>query len=287
MNYIILGPTGYIGEAFSNYCRLYEIPHRLVSRSDVAYDRVDKEFSEWLAAFSDTHDGAVTVINCAGYIGKPNVDACEDNKEATLYGNVVLPQYLSSLCESLKIKYAQISSGCIYSGSADFNENQRPNFSFDSGGSFYSGSKALAERVVSKNPTAWQFRLRIPFDNVASPRNYITKLLTYEQLVDVENSISHRGDYVDACMKLMRRQAPYGIYNVANVGSVTTKQVVELIQKYMGSTKYFKFFDNYDKFNASVKTGRSNCTLNTDKLTTYVDMRSAEQALIDAIVNYR
>lgn len=286
MKYIILGATGYIGDAFASYCRINEIPHRLVSRSEVDYSRCDNEFYEWLAAYVE-HNDPVTVINCAGYIGKPNVDACELNKESTLYGNVVLPQYLSELCDRLCIKFAHISSGCIYSGSESFTEDHEPNFSFDTGGSFYSGTKALAERAVSTNPNAWQFRLRIPFDNMKSSRNYITKLLTYDKLIDVENSVSHRGDFVKACMQLMRRLAPFGIYNVTNPGTITTKSVVNLIEGYLESNRQFNFFTDYDSFNSSVKTGRSNCTLCTDKLTSYVDMRSAESALIDSIVNYR
>lgn len=286
MKYIILGSTGYIGEAFAAYCRTHDIPHRMVSRDEVDYSRCDSEFSDWLYSFV-SHNDPVTLINCAGYIGKPNVDACELNKEATLYGNVVLPQYLSELCDRLNIKFTHISSGCIYSGSDKFTEDQTPNFSFDSGGSFYSGTKALAERVVSTNPNAWQFRLRIPFDNIKSSRNYITKLLTYDRLIDVENSVSHRGDFVQACMQLMRRQAPFGIYNVTNPGEINTRRVVELIQQYLGSKKQFDFFTDYDSFNNSVKTGRSNCTLSTDKLLNYVAMRPAEDALIDAIVNYR
>lgn len=286
MKYIILGATGYIGASFANYCRVNEIPHRLVSRDEVDYSRCDGEFYEWLAAFVD-HNDPVTMINCAGYIGKPNVDACELNKESTLYGNVVLPQYLSELCDRLCIKFAHISSGCIYSGSENFTEDQEPNFSFDSGGSFYSGTKALAERAVSANPNAWQFRLRIPFDSMNSPRNYITKLLTYDKLIDVENSVSHRGDFVRACMQLMRRHAAFGIYNVTNPGSITTRGVVELIQKYLGTSRKFEFFNNYDTFNSSVKTGRSNCTLSVEKMLKCVDMRTAEDALIDSITNYR
>jgi dTDP-4-dehydrorhamnose reductase len=88
-------------------------------------------------------------------------------------------------------------------------------------------------------------------------------------------------------MQLMRRQAPYGIYNVTNPGSITTREVVELIKTYLGIDKQFNFFTDYNSFNSSVKTGRSNCTLSTDKLTTYVGIRTAEEALIDAIVNYR
>ena len=56
------------------------------------------------------------LINCAGYVGKPNVDACELHKEECLQGNVLLPEMLSRFCSELMIKFVHISSGCIYTG---------------------------------------------------------------------------------------------------------------------------------------------------------------------------
>ena len=227
----------------------------------------------------------LTVINCAGYVGKPNVDACEKNKAKTILGNVSLPQYLSHLCHRHGANFAHISSGCIYSGSKDFTETDTPNFALNSGGSFYSGTKALAEEIVSGNKKAWQFRLRIPFDEQASPRNYLTKCLSYDQLIDVENSISHRGDFVSACLDLMEKEAPFGIYNVCNPGAVTTRQVAEMLSTRFPEKK-FDFFADYESFESETVAARSNCTLNTDKLLKYVDIRTAEEALISSIDKY-
>ena len=40
----------------------------------------------------------IIVVNCAGYIGKPNVDACELAKADCVEGNVLFPAMLSQLC---------------------------------------------------------------------------------------------------------------------------------------------------------------------------------------------
>tara|TARA_R110000851_G_scaffold52364_1_gene124454 strand:- start:27145 stop:28026 length:882 start_codon:yes stop_codon:yes gene_type:complete len=292
MMYVILGKTGYIGEAFCKALEKQGKPHIALSR-DFKYNGIDVDYSsmtgefdwclEQLANPSLYED--LTVINCAGYIGKPNVDACESNKADTIAGNVCLPQYLSQVCWRHGANLAHISSGCIYSGSEDFTEEDAPNFAFNSGGSFYSGTKALAEGIVSRNKRAWQFRLRIPFDEIPSPRNYLTKCLSYDNLIDVENSVSHRGDFVNACINLMEQKAPYGIYNVCNPGGITTKQVAGMLAEKFPDED-FNFFEDYKAFENATVAPRSNCTLSSDKLLNYTTMRSAEDALLDAINKY-
>ena len=105
-------------------------------------------------------------------------------------------------------QFTQISSGCIYGGyEKHFTEKDTPNFDFQNG-SFYSGTKALAEKVVlQNNPNSYVFRLRIPFDQYASPRNYLTKLLSYDTLLDAENSLSHRADFAKYVIELINQES--------------------------------------------------------------------------------
>ena len=227
------------------------------------------------------------IINCAGYIGKPNVDACELAKADCIEGNVLLPAMLAQLCPESKYNFTQISSGCIYGGyEKHFTEKDAPNFDFQNG-SFYSGTKALAEKVVlQNNPNSHVFRLRIPFDEYASPRNYLTKLLSYDTLLDAENSLSHRADFAKYVMELINQEVPHGIYNVTNKGSATTKDVVQLIKKYNLSNKDFKFFDDLESFGKEVVAPRSNCVLDTSKIEQYIKIRTATEALEDALSKY-
>jgi len=183
--------------------------------------------------------------------------------------------------------YTHISSGCIYGGySKDFSEEDAPNFDFQNG-SFYSGTKALAEKIVKQQvPNSYIFRLRIPFDEFASPRNYLTKLLTYDQLLDARNSLSHRADFAKYTIDLIEQKVPFGIYNVTNKGSVTTKEVVELMKEHLKPNKEFKFFSKLDNFMQEVTAPRSNCVLDTEKLEQYVEIRTAQEALEDALCKY-
>lgn len=288
--HIILGKNGYIAEAIVKELKSRDLPHVALSRTDVNYtNKCDFD----LYVLNNFHRNAlegedIVIINCAGYIGKPNVDACELAKADCIEGNVLFPAMLSQLCADRGYQYVHISSGCIYGGySKHFTEEDASNFDFQNG-SFYSGTKALAEKVViQNNPSSYIFRLRIPFDEYSCPRNYLTKLLTYDTLLDAENSLSHRGDFAAYSMQLIEKKAPKGIYNITNKGSVTTKQVVELFKKYNLTDKQFKFFSNLDEFMFQASTPRSNCVLDTSKIEQYIKIRTAEDALKEALSKYK
>jgi len=281
--YIILGKNGYIAEAIIKELRSRGLPHVAWSRTDVDYTNI-AELKYHLYILGDY----LHIINCAGYIGKPNVDACELAKADCIEGNVLLPAMLAQLCHEKEYDFTQISSGCIYGGyEKDFTEQDAPNFDFQNG-SFYSGTKALAEKVVlQNNANSYIFRLRIPFDEYASPRNYLTKLLSYNTLLDAKNSLSHRADFAKYTMDLIEQEVPRGIYNITNKGSVTTRDVVELIKKHNLSNKDFKFFDNLESFSKETITPRSNCVLDTTKIEQYIKIRTAEQALEEALSQYK
>jgi len=290
--YIVLGKTGYIAEAFIAELTNKGLDYIALSRRDVDYADY-KTFSEYLDLNWSNFSKNSTIINCAGYTGKPNVDACEANKDQAILGNVVLPLMLSGLCRARGLVFVQISSGCIYNGyDKYFSEEDEPNFTFNTG-SFYSGTKELAERVIKDNSLCYIFRLRIPFDHKPSARNYINKLLSYDKLIDMTNSLSHRGDFVKYCIDLMVDRAPFGIYNVTNKGGITTREVVDLIKYHLRDNyvpviahKEFKFFEDYEAFEGVIKAPRSNCILDTSKIEKYIPIRSAEDALNDALSKY-
>lgn len=289
MKYLILGKSGYIANAFIREVEKRGMDYIALSRSDIDYTNF-KEFKAYLE-INFIKFGKIKIINCAGYVGKPNVDACELNKSETILGNIIFPSMLSNLCINKGIELIHVSSGCIYDGTNNglgFSEDDAPNFSFDQNNcSFYSGSKAVCEEVLKSNPWCYIFRLRVPFDNIDSPRNYISKCLNYETLFNIENSITHRFDYAKYCLDLMNIKAPYGIYNICNKGSITTEFVVDLIKKYLKPNKSFKFFENEEAFSGVISTPRSSCTMNTSKLESFIDVRSSEDAIIECLKEWK
>src|SRR5579872_6936985 len=113
---LLLGGSGYIGEAFAAEMQRRKTDFISLSRKQVDYTRFDL-LLEFLRSNVPSF-----VINCAGFTGKPNVDACELDKAGTLLGNSLLPQTIAHACHAAGIPWGHISSGCIYSG-AKISEN--------------------------------------------------------------------------------------------------------------------------------------------------------------------
>lgn len=302
---VLIGSTGYVGTAFHRLLESKGIKFATLSGRQIA-NGSQQEFSDALKGL-----GARFLINCAGYTGKPNVDACELDKGNCLDGNAVLPGLIRDVCSDLSIGWGHVSSGCIFGGErpggGGWIENDAPNFSFRKPPcSFYSGTKALGEEVLGyrevdrgegewpaweheSSPEGYVWRLRIPFNEIDNPRNYLTKVQSYATLLQATNSLSQLEDFVTACFECVEKEVPFGIYNVTNPGAVTTSQVVDLIKKAGVNDKDFKFFeDEADFMSKAAKTPRSNCTLNEGKLREAgVVMRPVEEALEWSLRNWK
>src|SRR5580692_404829 len=107
---LLLGATGYIGQAFERELQKRKWPYVSLSRKQVDYTKFET-LLEYLKVTKPE-----LVVNCAGYTGKPNVDACEIAKADTLVGNTLLPQTIAHACAALGISWGHVSSGCIFAG---------------------------------------------------------------------------------------------------------------------------------------------------------------------------
>ena len=282
--YVVLGASGYIGSKFCNDLHSSGCEVVDVSRQEIDYTNglVLKEFLK--------SQNTRFLINAAGYTGKPNVDACELAKADCLMGNAVLPGIIREVCEDLKLSWGHVSSGCIYSGrrpdGAGWKEDDVPNFSFRSPPcSFYSGTKALGEEVLDGAENCYIWRMRIPFNEERSPRNYLQKLLNYDSLLEAENSVSHLDEFVQKCLECFDKEVEPGIFNMTNPGSVTTRQVTAWMHEQGVTNKQFKFFEDEEQFmNKAAKTPRSNCVLDTTKAQKAgIGMRTVEEAMRESM----
>ncbi|MBI1841393.1 MAG: sugar nucleotide-binding protein [Verrucomicrobia bacterium] len=307
---LLLGATGYIGQAFKKELEARGWKHRAISRTEADYSR----FTPLMELLRSVRPSFV--VNAAGFTGKPNVDACEQQKTETLQGNTLFPQTLSHACAATNTPWGHVSSGCVYSGAKvrengaarierdlaqpalmallardrskfeGFTESDAPNFSFRQPPcSFYSGSKALGEEAIAGVGQSFIWRLRIPFDELDNGRNYLSKIQRYAKVYNNVNSLSHRGDFVRACLDLWERRAPFGTYNVTNPGFVTTRQVVERLEKILRTGRAFEYWaDDAEFYRVAAQTPRSNCILDTRKLLEAgVKMRPVEEALDEAL----
>jgi dTDP-4-dehydrorhamnose reductase len=318
---LLLGSTGYVGSAFAAELQRRNLPFYSLSRKELDYTRFELLWNHLKA------NRPSFVINAAGFTGRPNVDACENARAETLLGNTNFPQSLAQACLVTNTPYGHVSSGCIYTGAKvvrdeqtriepdmtkpelrslidreaassnfglkpsaifGFSESDTPNFSFRSPPcSFYSGTKALGEEVMAGVGPGYLWRLRIPFDHLDNPRNYLSKVQNYAKVYDNVNSISHRFDFVNACLDLWLARAPFGIYNVINPGWITTRHVIDKIREILKPAKSFEFWTDDAEFYKFAKAPRSNCVMDVAKLLAAgVRIRPVEEALEHSLRNW-
>lgn len=284
---ILLGGSGYVGQAYQALLSRKNIPFRNLRRAEIDYT----DLATLTAFLRETKP--IFLINAAGYTGKPNVDACEDDKAECLFGNAVLPGRIAAACADAQVPWGHVSSGCIYSGRAadgsPFTEADTPNFTFRTNHcSFYSGTKALGEEILAGVPNVYVWRLRIPFDHREGPRNYLTKLMRYQRLLEAENSISQLREFVTATFACWEQRVPFGTYNVTNPGHITTREVVALIQASGVCAKAYDFFASEEEFMArAARTPRSNCVMSSAKLASVgITMTPVHDAIAQALTKW-
>jgi UDP-glucose 4,6-dehydratase len=310
---LLLGASGYVGQAFSAELRRRRLSYIPLTRRAIDYTSFDILF-DYVRKMRPEF-----IINAAGCAPNPNVDACEMAREEVLCANVLLPQTIARACLMTNTPWGHVSSGSIYTGAKvaewgrmrierdlnqpemrrlfagqpekihGFSEWDEPNFSFRRAPcNFYSGTKALAEEAIRGVGQSYIWRPRMIFNECDEPRNLLSKLQHYERVYDNVNSISHLDEFVRACLELWERQAPFGIYNVVNPGAVTTRRIVEMIQQFLKPDRHFEFWENDGEFYRSqAKTPRSSCILDPAKLLSLgVRMRPVEEALEDTLARW-
>lgn len=180
------------------------------------------------------------LINGIGYTGKMNVDGCELEPDKTLMSNTFVPLILAESCLRRHIKFVHISSGCIYhydyKKDRPIVESKVPDF-FEL---FYSRTKIYAERaleVLAQRYGVLILRIRIPLDNRPHPRNILTKLLSFQKVITLANSVTYIPDFIDALKHLIKTDAR-GLYNVVNEGGLKYPDLLDIYKKYVPDFKY-------------------------------------------------
>jgi len=284
---LLFGAAGYVGSAFAAELGARGIPFTGVTRGDARFDSTDS-----VAALVDRVRPEFA-INAIGYPGRPNVDATEREKLRCLAANTVVPGVIAEVLAVRGIPWGHVSSGCIFQGTrpdgSGFTEDDAPNFAFgDAAASWYSRTKAMAESLLRDAPDCLIWRLRIPFDEFDHERNYLTKAMEYDRLLEVRNSISHRGEFAAACVETLVRRLPAGIYNVTNPGAVWTSDVVAaLARRGMRKKPESYFSDEGDFLSAPGRIKRASCLLDGSKLEAAgIRMREVHEAIEWSLENW-
>lgn len=285
---LLFGSTGYIGSEFKRQLEQKQIQFKCwPNAANTTFSDLEKWYKEAGYPMIDT------VINAAGYTGKPNVDACIKNKDTTIHANIIFTQILTDWCMMHNFILGSVSTGCIYIGNSidgkGFSENDESNFSFkQESHNIYSGVKVMAEKIVSKLDKFYIWRLRMPFEEYDNPRNLLSKYLRYNKILMAENSISNKNEFVSACIESFSKKIPYGTYNITNPGSISSQEIIEKMKKTIAKNKNFELINDKDFYQTCASLTRSNCILNSQKiLDAGIKMRSIHDSIDYCLNNWK
>jgi dTDP-4-dehydrorhamnose reductase len=226
------------------------------------------------------------VINAAGKTGRPNVDWCETHHAETYRSNVVGPLVLAEVAAAHGAHLVHIGSGCIFYGPSPHEGGWREDDPANPT-SFYSRTKYAADLVLSQMPNVCIARIRMPIDDVPGPRNLITKLAAYREIVDVENSVTVIDDFIVALRRLIELRA-MGIFHVTNPGLLRHRDLLTLYQKVVDPSHRATYIDE----DALVRRGlavkaRSNAQLASPRLEALgIRLRPIDEALHATMQTY-
>ena len=262
MNIIILG-KGYVGTAlFDCLNKTFDDDTDCVN----IYSKAELDYTD-RSTLVNRITPETWVINTCGYTGRPNVDACEDNKDDTWYYNVCVPMKIMSSCKETGAHFVHVSSGCIYDGyDKDYTENDEPNFGLLSNeSSWYSKTKHAGEMSL-KNEPAHILRIRMPFCATWSERNVLTKLIKYDNVIDCVNSMTNLEDFCLFISHYITQKEPKpGLYNVVNPGKLPTSEILYMLRKYSLENPNWNTI-TLDELYKTTKAKRSNCVLSDQKI---------------------
>jgi len=256
--YLLFGKNGWIGGKLIELLTQQGKKFHLAESRNYDRESVLKEIEK----YKPTH-----VLNACGVTGRPNVDWCEDNKLETIRTNVIGTLTVADICAIKNIHHTLYATGCIFEydeehvvGGKGFLETDKPNFH----GSFYSHTKALCEDLLNNYPNTCVLRVRMPISDDLSSRNFITKIVKYDRVVNIPNSMTVLTDLLPVSLIMAERNLT-GIYNFCNPGAISHNEVLDLYKKYIDNDYTYNNFSVEEQAKI-LKAGRSNNTLDHHKL---------------------
>lgn len=255
--YLIFGKNGWIGGKLID---LLKQQGKTVVLGQSRLENREALFAE-LDEVKPTH-----VLDAAGVTGRPNIDWCETHQVETIRTNVIGTLNLAEGCHLKGIHMTLYATGCIFEydekhpiGGPGFTEEDSPNFF----GSFYSKTKAYMEDMLKSYKNVCILRVRMPISDDLNPRNFVTKIVSYDRVVDVPNSMTVLTDLLPISLIMSQRKLT-GIYNFTNPGAISHNQILTLYKKHVDPSYTWQNF-TIEEQNKILAAKRSNNELDTTK----------------------
>lgn len=265
MNVLVFGARGWIGGQFTH----------LLDTRGIAWTQAECRGDEAAGARQEIRESDAThVVSLIGRTHGPGYSTIDYLEQpGTLKDNVrdnlFAPVNLALACRDLGVHFTYLGTGCIFKFDEDhpkideggFTETSLPNFF----GSSYSTVKGFTDRLMPLlSDTVLNLRIRMPITGEQNPRNFITKITTYEKICSIPNSMSVMPDLLPLVIKMMERKTT-GTVNLTNPGLISHNEILEMFREMVDRGFTWKNF-TLEEQRKILAGGRSNNRLDTTKL---------------------
>lgn len=282
LRFLIYG-HGWIGEQFVDLLGKYEY---IIGQSRVDNDN---DLATEIDKIAPTH--VICLIGRTHGRGFSTIDYLEQSGKIyeNVRDNLYAPISLAALCKERGIHLTYMGTGCIFEYDEDhpqgdqrcgFKESDTPNFT----GSAYSTVKGFTDRLMHTlfDDCVLNVRIRMPITDMHHPRNFITKITTYDKICSIPNSMTVLPELLPLMIDMAVRKVT-GTINLVNPGVISHNEILELYQSIVDPTFSWENFTPEEQSKV-LAGGRSNNSLDTRRLQTlYPDVLPIRESVINVL----
>lgn len=271
MKTLVFGAHGWIGNQFLNNTK-----HTVI----IAETRPENEQECYKEIKSISPDCVISFIGRThGKTADGNIIPSIDYLElpGKLYENMrdnfYAPFNLAKICEKLNIHFVYLGTGCIYTYTPEkriFTEEDIPNFH----GSQYSTVKRYTDQILRHFKNTLQLRIRMPLSKLVSHRSFIDKIVSYQNICSMPNSMTMLDDMWPIIDKMIEVRE-CGVYNFVNPG-VADHDWILTQYKTMINPEHTWNLVSYEDQMKYIKSDRSNNEMSTSKLEQFCQKHELE-----------
>jgi dTDP-glucose 4,6-dehydratase len=292
MNVLLYGSKGWIGGQFAEILKQNNIDY------NEGKSRTDNEITlnDEIETINPTH--------VVSFIGRTHGKI--DNKTYTtidyleqegklldnVRDNLFSPLLLADICCKKNIHYTYLGTGCIFKfdefhtyGKEEngFTEDSLPNFF----GSSYSIVKGFTDRLMKLyKDSVLNLRIRMPITGTKNPRNFITKIVNYEKICSVPNSMTVLPELLPYVLDMMRNKVT-GTINLTNPGLISHNEILQMYKEIVDNNFTWNNFTQEEQ-RKILAADRSNNFLETTKLQKlYPKIKNIRNSVRECLIQYK
>jgi dTDP-glucose 4,6-dehydratase len=291
MRVLLYGSKGWIGGQFLEILKQKSIDYVCgVSRVDNKEDlegEIEKEMPSHVVSFIGRTHGKIgsKVYTTIDYLEQ------EDKLYENVRDNLFSPLLLAEICSKKNIHYTYLGTGCIFKfdekhpfGKEEngFTEDSMPNFF----GSSYSVVKGFTDRFMHFYDNVLNLRIRMPITGEKNPRNFITKIVNYEKICSIPNSMTVLPELLPFVLDMMNKKVT-GTVNLTNPGLISHNEILQMYKEIVDKGFVWKNFSQEEQ-RAILASERSNNFLNTKKLEDlYPQVKHIRDSVRECLIQYQ